>query len=299
MIWRLLKHLAILGAILLISVLVLVLLLKDIETVYNVQANTEHIQFVTPDFGKHPVLYVNNGDYVGEDDFVPVPFRGSVELEPGVEVIVSRIGHGPATVAIRSLKDGGKVANLTTIPANEEERSRTFGFVNELVVTITDIDSLAEKGERHIFQFNGRVELGRDITNPSLNEVPSMLQQGSIQMTNRSYFSSAEFVSRTQELVKGDKITFTPSDVTPISLLTIDAEKGISCVLRVFSKQAVIKKMGVYLDNNLVAVAPNYYDRILNDSFFQALSIIIGGLALIIAVSTFYFDAQHYFNAPK
>lgn len=283
----------------LLVVLFLWIFFTGINTTFNIDANTERIEFSTPLKSSVADLQVVNANYAQEFDTTTQKFSGTIVIDQGVKVEIERIAGGPVFLSFKSLIND--TCRVTTFKYLDEatgkmKKVESFGFAD---VAITDVDSLAAVGITHIFGFKGFVSLGRHVAYESPNESTALLRGGRIVMTSKSHLGSENVKVKSYDLALGDVIEFDQPKSEILGFLTINENPAMSVSCRVHSDKAYVSKMGPKAEGARIEIGATYYDRFFNDGLSQGLSLVTGLLLILISFTTFYYDSKDYLEVRK
>ncbi len=261
----------------LLPLLVVALLyLWRVPTTFDVTASTEVVTFETG-----PSIHDAASWWPLQDVRIvqagaesPTRFSGFFEPAAMTHVRVERLANGPVVITMEPATG-----------AREEEASvgRFFTWGEEevleagsdLEIWIPDMPARADSGETLVIPVAGQVtSRGVGAMSSGSN---ALLRSGTVRLMGRSIFGDRAFVAGTSELGPGDQFLVEGIRGTAVGLVVADERPALRMAYRVIGDRGIVERpaAGAY------TLSVSLFDRALNEPLFQALFVILGGLAVI------------------
>lgn len=284
------------GVVVLILYLVLLFFFDNINTLFNITAHTEVVQFQTI---KKPIsrYNLNNASiFVTENyDFKNIynSFNGSIEINKNVKVELERISTGAVIFSLES-ESGESVGNLYN-----SNNSRVLQAKDYMLIEIHKIDSLLNGGVSIVFPLSGIVKLGKSVDVEIFNETSPVLRSGDISMTGYSNLvgSGQYFEAGSEKLYLGDCLEFEGKEA--IGFVAVNDDPALQVSYRIEAEEAVVRKPGPKGKGSGYRISASLYDRFVNDRLFQGLSLIIAVLVALNTMTEFIRNYKGIFKIGK
>lgn len=279
--WALFASLA--GIVLLLLVGALRLLIFPGSTTYSVETETDRLRFESVD-APPSMLFMENVEVLTPDASSGMVFTGFIELASQVEVQIDRVGMGPLHIGIRKLRNDEGLESPED--ANPGSVGRLLSLSEEVVLdagTRLDIfaDSMLERsraGNTFLIPISGNVTSGREVMMET-NRSTSVLRSGVVSLLAGTVFGAGSFEARSVRLGLGDRFVIERPLGSSVGLVHIDESPSLSAAYRVVGSDGRIDRAG----GSTFMLNVSWFDRVVNDPIFGALSFILG---LFAALST-------------
>jgi hypothetical protein len=237
----------------------LVLTTWPIKTTFDIISQTEGLQLETVG-GVRPRWYLEQARlFAGPAAKEIEPFTGSVEIEPGANVIIQRIGQGPLRIACNSRKPTVAVARLYD---QDDEYAATI--IGHLVVRIDDLSQRIASGQSIVLPIVGKARLGSVIGLDS-SRSPTLVREGKVSLLGHSFLGRSLFQAGRFELDPGDSVVVDGGE-SFIGLVIINEGTALTTVLRTIGRRARVERFGAQGYDLRVSIL----SRITNDGPLQA-----------------------------
>jgi hypothetical protein len=252
----------------------LLVFFDNINTLFNITAHTEIIKFHT--VNKPISRYnINNASIHVTENYefknIYSSFNGSLELNKNVNVEIERISQGAIFIILEG-EIGASIGNLYN-----SNNKKVFKAEDYMLIEIKKVDSLLNAGVSIVFPLSGIVELGESVDVEIYEETSPVLRTGDIAMTGYSSFGSGRyFDAGSKKLYLGDCLEFEEKEA--IGFISINDNPALQVAYRIEADQAIIRKPGPKGKNSGYRISASVYDKFINDSLFQGISLIFAML---------------------
>jgi hypothetical protein len=284
---------SLLSLLLVISIIWFLYTLFDpIVTAFNVEVFTERIEFVTTD-QNNSRLHFYDAQLASDEGIIQTNFNGSIDLNSEVLVTIDRVGNSPAILRIEAL-NYGTIGSIYDI-RNQSILKQEYSYISLILPNLKE--SLAN-GKTYIFNLDGDITIGRNIDIEIYDEPTSLLRSGEVVMVGKSKMGNRYFKAGEERLFLGDRLEFNEPLGKAIGFAVINENPGIQAAYRVSAKTATIVKPGPAIQHSTFEISASLFDRIMNDPFFQGVSVLLATLLGLITILTFVMDV-YLFKSPN
>ena len=267
-------------------------LFDNINTLFNITAHTEIIKFHTVNKPISRYNLNNASIHITENyNFKEIysSFNGTLELNKNVDVEIERISQGAIIISIEG-ENGKSIGNLFN-----SNNKKVFKANDYMLIEINKVDSLLYNGISIVFPLSGIVELGKSVDVEIYEETSPVLRTGDITMTGYSNFGGGRyFDAGSKKLYLGDFLEFEDKD--GIGFVSINDNPALQVAYRIEADQAIIRKPGPKGKNSGYIISASVYDKFINDSLFQGISLIFAMLLILFSLID---SIMNVFNLKK
>lgn len=261
-----------------------VFLVYPAPTTFNVTVETERIEYVTRNEMASRIAL--DSVEVVTDAMSPVsdpmsPFSGAFQVGDSASVVVERVGRGGLLIQVEAYETGraGRFFDEYGEPTGEAGPYVEF-FLH-------DPGERAERGQNVIIPIAGRVSLGRNVGFET-GATTAILRSGEVTMLGRSilwWFSDEVYEAGSVDLDLGDTFIVDAPASEAVGFAVINERPALSAAYRVNGRRAQIIRPGPAASGYPVSIS--FLDRLLNDRFFRAWSVLLGGLVTLATIASF------------
>lgn len=277
----------------------LIILLEEVNTIFNVTAQTEIVSCYSEQkpisrinlFDANLYKLVESQGWEMKDTLIEKSFKGSIELSAGVNITMERVSNGSLLLEFEK-PSGGLVAKIRSF---ERQADKPKEVQDLLFVEIVNIDSLINNNTSIVIPISGSIRLGSSLDIESDNEYTLLLRDGNIAMTGVPKISNSHFASGHEKLYLGDRLVL--EDENSIGLATVNHEPSIHVSYRAYGKEARIIKPGPKDFASGYKISASIFSRFKYDKYYQTGSIIIALILSILTILDVYMS--HFFDRTK
>ena len=274
---------------------------NPIESIYNVTARTEFVEFTTLD-NNLSRYNVYGATIFNDENLIEEHFDGSIQIKENTEVKISRLDKGDISITLEN--NSGKNA---AIFYNGYDMKVSPIEGNLLYIYVDSIESKLKKQLHHHFNIEGETKIGKNIYHLNFFESPAMLYSGNVSILGRSFWGGDYFEAGTRKLHTGDRVVFdldkkNNSDqdslnAKGVGFVRIDSNEGMNLVYRRKAQDVLIYKPGPKSESSSYSISVSLVERFINDKLFWGLSIFLGFCFLLINLMTFVYDTHSFLNS--
>jgi hypothetical protein len=264
--------------------------LSKINTIFNVTANTERLEFTVSDNNNSSWNFngVNILDVYG--NYLYKKFSGSIVLSANSTIRIDRNASGPAFITIENQKSNKLCLIKSDLDLSIKEIRAKF-----LEIEVDSIQDKSSKGITHVLPIKGVVKLGGDTDYEINGESTAVLKEGIVSMQGISSIRKNEyFRAGTEPLNLGDELLFRHNPIA-IGFVLIGERSGLEVSYRVEAREAVIIRPGY--EKSGYKISATLLDKFLNDRSFQTISLLTGVIIVLITLLTFGMDIFSFYQS--
>jgi hypothetical protein len=276
-------------------------LLNPIKTIYNISATTEKAKCKIQDLGISSFNVDKAIVYNEKDEVQFKEFSGNFRFFNPATIEFQRISNGPFIVTIYS-QDNKSIGALF------KDEQLVYSAKNRLEFIINNTEAILSEGKSIVVPISGQVEAGEDIAGQVEYIMSPILRGGTVSMAGYSRFSSSYFSAGSEELYMGDRLIFeNPSyiksnikdPISAIGFVQVSEEPAFKIAYRVEAEKAKVLKPGPRDVESGYVFSATIYDRLLNDKFFQSITLVFGILVTLASIGSFTLDYLNFKRKPN
>jgi hypothetical protein len=236
-------------------VVALVVTLRQVQTTFNITANTELARIVSDSlsmpawqFPLRAAAYDQNGKR---------HIVREVQFAPAITIRVERVSLGP----LRIVASGSDTAQIVAVLVDSLDMPVTE-IHERLVLTVPVPPNIGSRGLVIVMPFRGRVDLG---SAGSTETQAAMLRSGSVSILGRSALGSSRFEAGTSSLDPGDRFFVEHQYGPAIGFIRLDERPALTIVYRVLATKGLIARFG----SRGYTLGASMRDRLLKDRVLQ------------------------------
>jgi hypothetical protein len=199
-------------------------------------------------------------------------FDGRVELDPGVSLLIERVGSGPLLVHAERLDEqrAGRLYHGETL-VRELAGCAIFRF--------DDLARRQEEGRVVVLPFTAELELGEEVGVPVVPRIPLLLS-GKVSVLRRTLIGDAFYDTGSVELDTGDRFVVTDSREPARGFVRVDESQAMTAVFRAQGRGGRVFRFGA----GSFSVGATLAERVTNDPVILGLWASGGFLLGLLAV---------------
>ncbi len=271
-----------LAALLVLSYIVY-LVLNPINTVYNVLAVTEKAKCQIMDVANTSFNVEKVTIYDQSDSILFKDFSGNFRFYQPASIEFERISKGPLIISINN-------ASSEPYCGIYQNETQIYKVNQSITIVASDIEGILSEGKSILIPISGKVECGEDLAGQVEGILSPVLREGTVTMAGYSKMSSSYYKAGSEQLYMGDRLVFDNDTTMAIGFIQVSEEPAFKIAYRVQANNAKVLKPGPREVNSGYNINVSIYDRLLNDKFFQSISLVFAGLAVIASIGSFIMD---------
>lgn len=252
-------------ACLLITISASIYFLSTSDTLFHVEAKTEYLTILSKEDSSFPEWGIGGAEVFDDCDDESLKLSGTLQINSGVSIEISRIDKGMLSIALISNNDQS-IGTLKTFQISKKLSSCVY------------VKFVPLNGNSWTLPIDGDVVLGSSLKE-GIARIP-LLQSGNIYITDKASLSQEYYTSEPKQFSLGDRFVVNNPTTQSSGVIMINEEPYIHVSYNVKGEKGLIERY----KSEPIVLKNSFWTKLFNDETLIILWFIVVALYTVIKI---------------